>query len=114
MSQHTEELEAALAEGLAPMPAHLLAYREEKLELDRQIDLLKERKEEIKKLFNQYLATEGLKGYIVDGKPKVTRTPLSLSRFDGKTFVKENPVLAARYTVVKKESERTFRIDIRP
>lgn len=68
MTTTTEELEAALDEGLAPMPAHLIPLRQRAIKLKEQIDKLTAERNEIKEIFGKELDEAGLQGFVLHGK----------------------------------------------
>lgn len=63
-----EETAAAELEALAPMPADLVPLREEKRQLDDQLEILNARVHDIKEIFGKRLEEDGKQGYILHGK----------------------------------------------
>lgn len=92
-----EEAEAQMAEGLAPMPEDLVALRQEKLELDDQIDALNARKEEIKDIFGEKLKDEGLVGFMLHGKVHARRSNRTRTDVDRKRLKDELPEVYKNY-----------------
>lgn len=102
MTETNAEVEAALDEGLAEMPADLIPLRNEKLALDEQIDLLTARKKEITDAFGERLKTDGLQGFMLYGKVHARRSEVTNSRVDSKKLKTEMPHVFAKFLKVTK------------
>lgn len=97
MTNYTLDPDAALAEGLAPMPADLVSLRNESLSLSAEIDRLTARRDEIKASFSKRLEEDGLKGYILDGKVHARITQGNRSTIDSKQLRDAMPHIYAQY-----------------
>lgn len=93
----TIDMHAALEEGLAPMPEDMVSLREEKLLLDKEIELLTARKEEIKAAFADRLKEEGLQGFILHGKVHARVSEVTTNRVDSKRLKEEMPHVWKQY-----------------
>jgi predicted phage-related endonuclease len=102
MTETYVDTEAALAEGLAPMPAHLIPLRDESNELKEQIDKLQERRDEIKSIFGKTLESEGLQGFILHGKVHARRSSVTSTNVDAKRLKTERPDVWAEFIRVVK------------
>lgn len=88
MTETHAEQEAALLEGLAQMPDHLIPLRNEYLANKEAADELKARQDEIKAKFADELVESGLQGFILHGKVHARRSEVTNTRIDS-TGLKE-------------------------
>lgn len=108
-TQPQEETDAALLEGLAPMPADLVALRNEKVALDDQVSLLNERLREIKDTFADRLHADNLVGYTLGSKVKARESHGTRTTVDSKQLKAEMPHIWAKYS--KTTPYTSIRID---
>lgn len=94
------DLAAARLEGLAPMPANIEALRTEKLMLDKQKEIIDARLAEIKAAVGNELETEGLNGFILNGKVHARLTKGTRTTVDGKRLKDELPHIYPQYLKV--------------
>ena len=87
----TDETEAAALEGILPMPADLVPLRQEKLDLDTQIAMLRERVEEIKATFATRAEADGVQGYVLEGKVHARISQVITNRIDSDKLKKTLP-----------------------
>ena len=92
-----EEVQAALDEGLAPMPPAVVALRTEKLALDAQIDELTARKKAIQEEVGKQLDAAGLVGFVFNGKVRARVTNGTRSTVDGKKLKEKHPKIWAAF-----------------
>lgn len=109
MTTHTEELQAQLDEGLAPMPEDMVELREESRSLKEQIDALTARRNEIKDLFGERLEAEGLQGFLLHGKVHARVTYGTRTSVDSKELKAQMPHIWKRF--LKTTSYRSVTID---
>lgn len=95
-----DEQAAALAEGIAEMPADLVALREEKIALQERKDALESRIAEIRDIFGKRLEEDGLQGYTYHGKVHARRSEVRTPRLDTKALKEKHPKIFAAFTKV--------------
>ena len=100
MTDIMNEHEAALLEGIAPMPEDLIALREESIALKEEIDRLTERRNKIKDTFGERLDSEGLKGYVLYGKVHARVTHGTRTDVDKKKLKEDMPHIYKRFLKV--------------
>ena len=100
MTETHVDLVAALEEGLAPMPAHLIPLRDESNDLKEQIEALTARRDEIKDIFSKTLESNGLQGFLLNGKVHARRSKVTNTRLDAKKLKEEHPLLHAKYVII--------------
>jgi hypothetical protein len=89
--QQSDEVAAAEAEGLLPMPTDLVPLRDEKLALDKAIEELNGRLKEIKDTFGKRLTDDGAQAYLLNGKVHARRSPGTRHSVDSKKLKAERP-----------------------
>jgi len=94
------EAEAAAAEGIAAMPADLVALRNEKIQLDEQISALEARKKEIRDIFGARLESMGLQGFSLNGKVHARRSEVHTTRLDSGKLKEKHPKIWAAFAKV--------------
>lgn len=102
MKTELTEAEAAELEGLAPMPADLIELREEKLALDKQIEELEGRKNEIKEIFGKRLEADGMQGFLLHGKVHARVTYGTRHGVDSKKLKEKMPHIWAQFMKITK------------
>lgn len=107
MTETHVDLDAALLEGLAPMPAHLIPLRDESIALKEQIDELNARREDIKESFAKELQDSGLQGYILNGKVHARVSEVINTRVDAKELKLKMPHIYAKFLKVTKSVRTT-------
>lgn len=103
----TTELEAQLNEGLAPMPAEMIALREESNVLKEQIDALTARRNEIKEIFGKHLEDEGLQGFLLNGKVHARVTYGTRTTVDSKELKEKMPHIWKKFLKTTKYTSIT-------
>jgi predicted phage-related endonuclease len=96
------DFDAALAEGLAPMPDHLIPLRDEYLSLKDEKDSLAERQDEIKAAFDAALKDDGLQGFILYGKVHARRSDVTNTRVNAKLLKEKMPHIYSKFLTVTK------------
>ena len=91
MTETHVEVEAALLEGLAEMPADLIPLRNEFLANKEAADALKARQDEIKSTFADKLVEEGLQGFLLHGKVHARRSEVTNTRIDSNALKEKLP-----------------------
>lgn len=104
-----EEIAAAELEALAPMPADLIPLREEKRQLDDQLEILNARVTEIKETFAKRLEEEGKQGYLLHGKVHARVSHGTRTGIDSKKLKEQMPHIWERFVKVTKY--RSVRVD---
>ena len=105
----TEETEAAALEGLAPMPADLIPLREEKRQLDEQLEVLNNRVSEIKETFGKRLEEAGLQGFLLNGKVHARVSHGTRHTIDSKKLKEQMPHIWERF--MRATKYRSIRVD---
>lgn len=93
--------EAALLEGLAPMPEDLIPLRDEKMLLDEEIKRLEARKADIRDVFDERLKDAGLKAYMIGDEVRARRSEGQTTTLDSKLLKKEMPHVFTKYARTK-------------
>jgi hypothetical protein len=107
MTETHVDMAAALLEGLAPMPAHLIPLRDESNALKEQIDALTERREKIKETFGKTLEADGLQGFILHGKVHARVSYVTNNRVDTKELRAKRPDVFQEFLVTTKSKRVT-------
>jgi predicted phage-related endonuclease len=102
MTETHVDMQAALAEGLAPMPAHLIPLRDESNDLKEQIDKLTERRDKIKEIFGKTLVAEGHQGFLLNGKVHARVSNVTNNRVDTKALREKRPDVFQEFLVTTK------------
>lgn len=92
-----DETEAAELEGVAPLPADLVALLSEARVVKEQLEVLEARKKEIRDIFKDRLVLLGLVGFVVNGKVKIRKSVYTKDGFNVKDFAAKHPVLFRRF-----------------
>ncbi len=108
MTEILDETEAALNEGLAPMPEDLLQLRDEWIVLKDQIDMLNERKDEIKVIISKRLEDDGLQGYTWGGKVRARISSVTTPRLDSKKLKETMPHIWNQFIKITKSERFTM------
>jgi len=103
----TIDTAAALAEGLADMPADLIPLRDEYLALKEERDNLVKTMDSIKGQFADYIKDNGLQGLILEGKVHARVSNVTNSRVDSKRLKAEMPTVHAKFLIVTKSQRVT-------
>lgn len=96
------EVEAAVLEGLAPMPEDLVPLRNRANELKEQIDQLTDARNSIKEIFGKRLEAESLQGFVLNGKVHARVSHGTRNSIDTKRLKAERPDIWAQYLKVTK------------
>lgn len=96
------EIEAALEEGIAPMPEDLIPLRDEMKALKAQLEVMKAREQEIKDTFGKRLAEAGLKGYLLHGKVHARISFGTRTTVDSKELKEKMPHIWQQFLKVTK------------
>lgn len=97
MTTIQDELAAALDEGLAPMPAHLIPLRTRAIKLKEQIDKLTAERNEIKEIFGKELDDAGLQGFVLHGKVHARVSHGTRTQIDSKLLKEKMPQVWKRF-----------------
>lgn len=106
---NTEINEAALEEGLAPMPADLIPLRDEMVALKEAMEQLEGRKKEIQEVFGKRLDEEGLVGFLLNGKVHARLTKGTRHTVDSKKLKEKMPHIWQQF--LKVTAYRSVRVD---
>lgn len=99
-TQTLNETEAALAEGLAPMPEDLTVDRLRLLALKEKRDELEAEINELRGRFADRMQEAGVTGFILNGKVRARTSTVQTSRIDSRKLANELPAVHAQYLKV--------------